>query len=167
MIKASLLAVAVMLSWGACAEDIIMAPDAFVEEAFDGQPPDSATLWLTGTLRERAQMILGHAPVSLRVRYWRQADRSAWILEEIGKESPITAGFVVEDGRLKQAEVLIYRESRGGEIRFRSFLRQFSGGRLRDNALDSTIDNISSATLSVRAMQRMASLALLLDESSR
>lgn len=164
--KSLVLAMLLALAGPALAEDVILAPDDFLAEAFAGQPPQPQMMWLTGSLRDVATDILGHPPRSLRVRYWREADRSAWILEEIGKESPITAGFVVEQGQLQAAEVLIYRESRGGEIRFRSFLRQFPGLKLKNSELDAHIDNISSATLSVNAMKRMATLALLLDQHS-
>jgi len=86
------------------------------------------------------------------------------VLEEIGKEEPITAGFVVEGGRIKQARVLVYRESRGGEIRYPVFLKQYDGAALTaDHYLDRSIDGISGATLSVRAMERMARLALYFD----
>ncbi|RME64612.1 MAG: FMN-binding protein, partial [Alphaproteobacteria bacterium] len=71
------------------------------------------------------------------------------------------AGFIVDDGRLESVEVLIYRESRGWEIRYPFFRDQFVGARLgADLALDQDIDGISGATLSVRAMQKMARLAL-------
>ncbi len=158
--------ITLLLSWAfaAQAENTILSPDDFLTASFPQARPPAQMLWLTGNLREAATEVLGHPPQSLRVRYWRTESRSAWILEAIGKESPITAGFVVENGHLQRAEVLIYRESRGGEIRFRSFLAQFPGLRLQGNKLDRSIDNITSATLSVNAMKRMARLALLLDQ---
>jgi hypothetical protein len=165
-VKISLFAFLLAASCAAFAEDIILAPDAFLADTFAGQPPPPRTLWLTGELGDAVRDVLGHPPPNLRVRFWRQAQRSAWILEEIGKESPITAGFVVENGQLINTALLIYRESRGGEIRFASFLEQFPGSRLRGKGLDRKIDNISSATLSVKAMKRMAVLALLLDQHS-
>ncbi len=161
-----LLALLLALAGTAHAEDVILPPDDFLASAFGGAPPPARTLWVTGELRESAQAILGHPPSSLRVRYWQDSGRSAWILEAIGKESPITAGFVVENGELREAEVLIYRESRGGEIRFPSFLRQFPGLRLDESGLSGHVDNISSATLSVNAMKKMAALALLLASRS-
>ncbi|MFA5941971.1 MAG: FMN-binding protein [Sinimarinibacterium sp.] len=147
----------------ASAEETYLAPDRFVAEAFDGQPPAPQILWLTGALRDDVQHILGHAPDALRVRYWRAGARSVWILDEVGKDQPITAGFVVEDNALRQLRVLIYRESRGWEVRHDFFTRQFDGARLTpQQELDTRIDNISGATLSVNALQRLAKLALRL-----
>ncbi|RMD90438.1 MAG: FMN-binding protein, partial [Alphaproteobacteria bacterium] len=74
----------------------------------------------------------------------------------------------VEEGALREVAVLVYRESRGGEIRYPYFRDQFVGARLGDDlALDADIDGISGATLSVHAMQRMARLALYLDGVAR
>jgi hypothetical protein len=90
-----------------------------------------------------------------------------WILEEVGKEEPITAGFVVADGRIDHVRVLVYRESRGGEVRYPAFLKQFKSSKLaQDNTLDGSIDGIAGATLSVGAMERMARLALFFDRMS-
>jgi hypothetical protein len=59
--------------------------------------------------------------------------------------------------------VLIFRESRGWEVRHDFFTDQFKGVTLNDDReLDLPIDNISGATLSVRALTRLARLALYL-----
>ena len=90
-----------------------------------------------------------------------------WILEETGKEELITAGFVVADGRIDHVRVLVYRESRGQEVRQSSFLGQFKDARLKEgDRLDRDIDGIVGATLSVGAMERMARLALFFDRAS-
>lgn len=144
------------------AEEVYFPPDRFVADAFDGAPPGAEQLWIAGELRDQATAILGHPPSSLRTRYWRKGPRTAWILEEIGKEQPITAGFIVADGRIETVRILIYRESRGWEIRHGFFTRQFEQARLEaDNRLDRPIDGIAGATLSVSAMRRLSRLALL------
>lgn len=149
------------------AADTYMAPDAFVEASFEGTPPDPQVVWLTGELRERAKAILGHPPDTLRVRYWARDGRSVWILEEIGKEKPITTGYVVEDGAIRNVKVLIYRETRGWEVRYPFFTDQFNDATLSsDLELDTQIDGISGATLSVSALKRLARLALLLHRHS-
>jgi len=145
---------------GLASEDVYLAPESFVAEVFPAVPKPSV-LWVTPPLQAAATQILGHPPRQLRQRYWADGTRSAWILEEIGKEEPITAGFVVRAGKIEQARVLIYRESRGYEVRYPGFLKQFGGASLTaDNRLDRGIDGISGATLSVSAMDRMARLAL-------
>ncbi len=147
--------------------EVIQDPDAFVAEVLGGRPA-ARVLWLTPDIQAQAKAILGHAPAQLRQRYWADAHRSVWILEEIGKEEPITAGFVVADGRVDHVRVLVYRESRGGEVREPAFVRQFRGAKLaKGDRLDREIDGIVGATLSVGAMERMARLALYFDRVSR
>ena len=147
--------------------EVYQEPDAFVAEVF-GSKPAPKVLWLTRDLQAQAAAILGHAPAQLRQRYWSDSHRSVWILEEIGKEELITAGFVVVDGRIDHVRVLVYRESRGQEVRYPSFLKQFKEAKLAPgDRLDREIDGIAGATLSVGAMERMARLALFFDRMSR
>ncbi len=161
--------IALLISWLAAAvawagETVYLPPDQFVAQAFDGRMPKPDVIWLTQEVTKQVSQILGHAPSQLRQRYWRDGDRSVFVLDEIGKEEPITAGFIVEKGRITKTQVLVYRESRGGEIRHAPFLKQYEGARLNDEMrLDRSIDGISGATLSVRAMERMARAALYLD----
>lgn len=143
---------------------IYQEPDDFIRETFAGQPPAPTALWLTANLREPVAEILGHAPAVMRLRYWRQGGRTAWIVEEIGKEKPITTGIVVDDGRIERVKVLVFRESRGWEVRHDFFTDQFRQVSLNeDRELDRNIDSISGATLSVHAITRLARLALFLD----
>lgn len=150
---------------GLAREEVIEPPASFLAAAFGDEPPPPKILWLTKPLQKRIATVLGHPLQVLRLRYWQKGERTAWILEEVGKSEPITAGFVIEDGRIIRTSVLIYRESRGYEIRYPQFRAQFVGAGLdgRGN-LDRRIDGISGATLSVNAMIRMARTALLLDE---
>ena len=145
------------------AQGVDQEPEAFINEVFAGHPPASEALWITRSLREPITQILGHAPDALRVRYWGEKHRTAWVLDEIGKERPITTGLVIDNGRLETVKVLAFRESRGWEVRYPFFTDQFRGVRLtRDNELDQSIDGISGATLSVRALKILARLALFL-----
>ena len=146
----------------ACAgAETYQAPEDFLREAFSGTVPKPKLLWLTGTIRDRTKAILGHDPAQLRVRYWRQGQRSAWILDEIGKEEPITTGIVVDAGKIELIRVLIFRESRGWEVRHDFFTNQFRQRSLTaDDKLDGPIDGISGATLSVRALTNLARVAL-------
>lgn len=140
---------------------------AFVEEAFAGKPPAPKTLWLEAAMQAEVVKILGHRYPVMRLRYWSEGHRSAWILEEIGKEEPITVGIVVNWQKIELIKVLEFRESRGGEVRHPFFTRQFEGAGLRDDRdLDRSIDGISGATLSVRALTKLARLALYLDSQA-
>ena len=147
------------------ADEVLLAPEDFLREVFDGNTPQAQSLWLDDAAQVKLKPIFDHNYPAPRLRYWRSGGRTAWILEDIGKEFPITAGFVVKDGEIEKARVLIYRESRGGEIRYPGFLKQFSGARLQDDQLTPDINGISGATLSVWAMQRMARAALMLTAS--
>lgn len=138
--------------------------EAFLTTAFEDEP-QSAVLWLTQDLRAPIEHALGHPYPTLRVPYWRDGERTAWILDEIGKEEPITIGVVVDSGAVAAVRVLEFRESRGYEVRYPFFTDQFSGARLRSaSALDKSVDAITGATLSVRAVDRAVRLALLLHE---
>lgn len=151
----------------ALAKGVYLSVDQFVQAAFDDAVPARRKLWLSGEQREQLQAILGHA-VGLRVSYWQAQDRSAWILEEIGKELPITIGIVVEAGQLLDVRILAFRESRGGEVRYPFFTRQFVGLTLQsDNRrLSATIDGISGATMSVDAVTRAAQAALFMAQQA-
>lgn len=145
------------------ATGVYQEPEAFLQEVFGGTTPEPRTLWLQPEVRARAEAILGHPPAMLRVRYWNAADRYAWILEEVGREQPITVGIITANGRIEQLRVLVFRESRGWEVRHPFFTDQFRGAGLAGgDALEKPVDGISGATLSVSALTRLARLALLL-----
>ncbi|MEH6529369.1 MAG: FMN-binding protein, partial [Porticoccus sp.] len=102
----------------------------------------------------------------LRVRYWRLGTKTVWIMEEIGKELPITIGVAVNQGSInqgsvEQVKILAFRESRGWEVRYPAFTAQYLGVQMTPGKkLDTHIDGITGATLSVRAVTKVATLAL-------
>jgi|ETN02SMinimDraft_2_1059926.scaffolds.fasta_scaffold03180_2 hypothetical protein len=145
--------------------DYITAED-YLNRVFWGELPASNTVWLTGERKQRAEEILGHKPGVLRMRYWGDQSRSAWIVDEIGKTEPITIGIVIGDSKIEEIEVLAFRESRGWEIKHDFFTRQFRGAFIeQQQRLDRSIDGISGATLSVNAMTKVSRLVLYLAES--
>lgn len=148
---------------GPARAEVYLRPEVFLQQAFDAAPPAPSLLWLTADLQQRVRGVLGHPYKQLRLRYWRQGQRSAWLLDEIGKEEDITIGFVISGGQIERTQVLEFRESRGWEIRSPGFTRQLQGARMKpDGELDRRIDGITGATLSVDAYRRLARLALLL-----
>ena len=145
------------------AQDAYQQPEVFIAEAFNGASPAPRTLWINNEMQAEIRPILGHDLRKLRLTYWVQDRRSAWILDEIGKEWPITTGIVINENKLESIKVLIYRESRGWEVKHGFFTDQFKGASLQEDLdLDRGIDNISGATLSVRALTKLARLALYL-----
>ncbi len=139
----------------------------FLSRAFVKSPPEPGILWLSGERKSAVRQLLGHDYSALRLRYWCQAERSAWILDEIGKELPITVGIIIENNYIKNLRVMTYRENRGGEVATPAFTDQFISAELEDNnKLDVNIDGISGATLSVKSLTRLAGLALFLHVES-
>lgn len=149
-----------LLGMNASAADVPL--DRFLGQAFAGKVPAAQMLWLTPELKARAAKVLEHPYAGMRVKYWREGHRTAWVIDEIGKERPITIGVVVSAGHVEQVQVLAFRESRGGEVRFPFFTGQFANSSLKEgDRLDRNIDGITGATLSVWAVTRATRLALL------
>lgn len=154
---------------GGAEEDagVYQKPNDFLNEVFAGEVPDPQLLWLTGDRKQQVTDILAHKPNFLRIRYWQQGDKTAWIIDEIGKDKPITTGIVIDQQQIERLKVLVFRESRGWEVKYPFFSEQFVNAKLSaatDNVeLTADIDNISGATLSVRAVHKVARLALLFD----
>ncbi|NOQ93635.1 MAG: FMN-binding protein [Methylophaga sp.] len=146
------------------ARGVYQTDQDFLAETFNQIVPKSQVVWVKGELAATITEILGHKYVGLRIRYWRTEQRSVWILEEIGKEKPITFGVVIANEKIETIKVLAFRESRGGEIRHPAFTQQFREARLDTLQLDRHIDGVSGATLSVRAMTDVARMALYLDK---
>lgn len=140
--------------------------EEFLQLSFEGGAEPSPTVyWLPADVKARIKLLNGRDFPLLRVRYWSVNDDTAWILEEIGKEMPITIGVVI-DGQsmaVKRVEILAFRESRGWEVRHPFFTRQFDNVALnKDDRLSAHIDGITGATLSVRAVKHVAQVALIL-----
>ena len=78
----------------------------------------------------------------------------AVVTEEIGKYRPIT--FLVgasPDFRVRDVAVMVYRESRGGDVKRKRFLSQYEGKRATDPIdIGRDIINVSGATVSVRSL---------------
>lgn len=158
---------AIVLALLACAhgeERVYKKPSDFIKSAFSGKIPATSVLNLSGNVKSRAKKIMAHNYKESRVRYWKQGSRSVWILEEIGKTQPITTGFLIENGRIRSVEILIYRESHGWEVSKPFFTKQFSNASLKSgDKLSTGIQNVAGATLSVRAVTKLSRLALYFD----
>lgn len=161
----AILLIAAARTWS---DTTYLAPDDFLRQAFNAVPIP-ALLWLDNAAQTQLTAVLGHRYPQARLRYWRAENKTVWVLDEIGKDYPITAGFVIVDNHIERAQVLIYRETRGDEIHLSAFLHQFIGAQLDDkksdnNRLSKNIDGITGATMSVDAMRKMARAALVLNQ---
>ncbi len=119
---------------------------------------------LRRTIAKRCRSLVPTDPVRLlRIR-----DESAQllghsvVLDEIGKYRPIT--FLVStgvDGKVRDLQVLVYREHIGQQIESTRFTRQFRGKAVdQEIRLHREIRNLAGATLSARASVRAVRRAL-------
>lgn len=83
----------------------------FLTRAFGDTPPAPGVVWLSGERKIQVRQLLGHAYPALRLRYWCDAGRSAWVLEEIGKDLPITIGVIIDKDHIQSLRVLTYRKT--------------------------------------------------------
>jgi len=161
-----IIVILIFYSCNSIAKGVYQSNEDFLAEVFNSTIPKVKSLWLTKKIKPKAKLILGNKPSQLRIRYWKKDKKTAWILEEVGKEKKITFGIVIEDHKIKQFKVLAFRESRGWEIEKPFYTEQFINISLQsDLYLDKHIDGISGATLSVRASEKMARLALLFNKN--
>lgn len=168
LVSSALVLLLLLYSCFVVADSPYQSSDAFLEEVFIDDVPTPQAIWLKGEVKETTADILGHAYPGIRIRYWGKDGRTAWVLEEVGKTQPITVGLVVNADGLELIRVLAFRESRGWEVRYPFFTDQFTGiGLNDDNDLNRSIDGISGATLSVRALEKLARLALYLHAQTR
>lgn len=106
---------------------------------------------LTSEESKKIEKISGEKVRTRKVRIWWGRKKEALIIDEVyGKHEFITyAVAVTKEGKVKDIEILDYRETYGYEIRNAQWRRHFVGKTRHDPLeLDKDIPNISGATLS-------------------
>ena len=145
---------------GLRAQEVLLTRDQAVHEIFPEAASVAAERRALGTARARLERELGRPIAEDTVEVLRVLDRDgrlrgyAVVAEEIGKYRPITFMVgVTPQLTVRDVAVMIYRESRGGDVKRKRFLSQYRGKSSRD-PIDSNRDiiNVSGATISVRAM---------------
>lgn len=98
-------------------------------------------------------VVVEGAPV-LRVRRCDSLLGYARILDVRGKDQPITLLVAADSSlRLRDIDILVYREPYGGEVAYDSWRRQFRGRSAGDSlTVGREIRGISGATISVNAV---------------
>ena len=94
-------------------------------------------------------------------------DGYALVQNTIGKHKPMTYMVGIDSkGQVSDVELLIFRESRGSEIRQKRFNAQYEGKTVSDPVrINKDIINISGATMSVRSMSAgIKRVLVLVDE---
>ena len=88
----------------------------------------------------------------------------ARIGDVIGKDRPITFLVAIDpNDRLKDVDILVYREPRGGEVAYEPWRKQFRGKSAADSiGVGRNVRGISGATISVHAVT--AGVRRILDE---
>jgi len=146
------------------AKGVYQTPEQFLNIVFSKAVPKAKILWLGTEDKKTVAEILSHKYNRMRVRYWQKDADSVWILNEIGKEKPITIAVHIHQDAIKQLKVLTFRETRGDEVRHDFFSEQFNDATLtQGKMLSQHIDGVTGATLSVRATTKVARLALWLN----
>ncbi len=96
-----------------------------------------------------------------------QIDGYALVQNTIGKHKPMTYMVGIDSkGQVSDVELLVFRESRGSEIRQKRFNAQYEGKTVSDPVrINKDIINISGATMSVRSMSAgIKRVLVLVDE---
>lgn len=146
------------------AKGVYQTPKDFISQAFLDITPQAKVLWLTKDDKTVIGEILQHKFNRMRIRYWQATNETVWILDEIGKEKPITIGVHIKNKKIHHFKVLTFRENRGDEVRHDFYSQQFINAKLvQNNQLSQHVDGITGATLSVRATTKIARLALWFD----
>jgi len=164
MIRSFFMAAFLLIGGSAfAAPRIYQKPSDFIKSSL-GALPTTQAITLNATQQRQVRAILGKSYKTKAIRYWSRNGKTAYILEEIGKTEYITTGVVVKGGKIDSVKVLVYRESHGWEVARAAFTNQFRGTSLKSNSqISKAPRNIAGATLSVRALTKLARLALFLD----
>lgn len=96
-----------------------------------------------------------------------QIDGYAVVQNTIGKHKPMTYMVGVDnEGSVSDVELLVFRESRGSEVRKKRFNVQYEGKTVLDPVrIKRDITNITGATMSVRSMSAgVKRVLVLIDE---
>jgi Na+-translocating ferredoxin:NAD+ oxidoreductase RnfG subunit len=118
---------------------------------FPNQNLKEAAITLTSEQRKAIQAASGVRVRSEKVNAWRTPDGGWFIVDNVlGKHEYIDFALALTAaGAVKGVEILVYRETYGGEIRHPKWLAQFRGKTTSAAVkVDADIKNISGATLS-------------------
>lgn len=143
------------------AQDALLTPDQALKEVFpEAVRSVREARAIPHVVRQRLERELGRRIDEDSVEVTRVYDAHgifrgyAIVTEEIGKYRPITFMVgVTPELTVRDVSVLVYRESRGGEVKRKRFLSQYRGKSAHDPIdVNRDIINISGATISVRSV---------------
>ena len=143
------------------AQEVLLTPERALREIFpESARTDREVVPLAAERKARLEKQLGRridedsVDVTLVYNAKDALVGYAVVTEEIGKYRPITFMVgVTPQLTVRDVAVLVYRESRGGEVKRKRFLSQYRGKSAKDPIdVDRDIINISGATISVRSL---------------
>lgn len=149
---------------------VYMTLDQASKSLFSGAQVERKDVPSTAEFKEKLKAALGRVtPTVWEPEYVtfiaRQNDKTvgyAIVVDEIGKVNPFTLMVsATPDFKVRDVAVMVYRETRGGEITQKRFLAQYKGKGSGDLLqLNRDIVGISGATLSVQGANRAVHKAL-------
>lgn len=152
--------------------EVLSSDDAALAEIFpSADSAQSRSIVVDSTMRAALRSRLGWIVRDSAMAYFDVfADGRrlgvAVVADEQGKYRPITFMAGVDTAlRIVDVRVLVYRESRGGEVRHTRFLKQYRGKSLENPLrINRDIVNITGATISVNALNAGVRKALAVVE---
>jgi hypothetical protein len=129
---------------------VYMSVDQAQQLMFAGQTLTAMPLVLSGEDVAAIQKDSGVKVYPGSLRVWKADSGYFFVDAVIGKHDLITYAIALgSDGKVRQTEILEYREAYGGEVRNARWRAQFAGRRHGDPVtVGRDIQNISGATLS-------------------
>lgn len=146
-------------------ETVDQKKSLYLEEIFQGSPPEPGYLWITPLIRSKIETVIMHGYKGFRVKYWDKDEETVWILEDTAKEQPVCVGIITYLEKIIRLDIIFSNNKWGKQVQNIHFTNQFNNIEIDESGiLNRHIDGISGATLSVNATSRLAQLALLLDK---
>jgi Na+-translocating ferredoxin:NAD+ oxidoreductase RnfG subunit len=149
---------------------VYLTLDQASKSLFSGAQIERKDVHSTEEFREKLKTALGRVTptvwepdyVTFIARQNNQIVGYAIVVDEIGKVNPFTLMVsTTPDFKVRDVAVMVYRETRGGEITQKRFLAQYKGKGSSDQLLlNRDIVGISGATLSVQGANRAVHKAL-------
>ena len=153
MTRWSVLAVPLAAYLPAAPATVYLTAEQAQQAIFPGETLSAFPLALSEAQRRAIEKNSGVRVRIAEQKIWRASGGGWFIVDEVnGKHEFITyAVGLHRNGRVKQVEIMDYRETYGYEIRDPRWRGQFAGKSAADPVrLDDDIQNISGATLSCR-----------------
>ncbi len=153
-------------------EDVYLTPEAAAQLMFpDSEEIHAQQITLSSEQKNIIEERIGWHFPETTFEYFvgktnGQIDGWAFIQNTIGKHKPMTYMVGADPkGEVINVEVLVYRESRGSEVRTRRFNYQYEGKTSYDAIrINRDIINITGATMSVRSMSAGVKRVIVLVE---